>query len=52
MDFRASIDVGVLITVLGILYKGAKVADQVDMMWTVFAEEHGLSPGGAKRKRN
>lgn len=49
MDFHTSVDMATLVVLLGILVKGVKMANQLEMMWTVFAHEHGLDGQGKKK---
>lgn len=44
MHLDTAVNFSLVIALLGILWKGSKMANQVEMMWKVFAAEHGLDP--------
>jgi hypothetical protein len=51
MTFSTGVDCGLLITLLGLLWKLSQMAGQVNMMWKVFAAEHGLDPVRGHKQR-
>lgn len=46
MDIHVALESSTLFVLLGILWKGSVLTQRVEMMWKVFASEHGLDPKG------
>jgi hypothetical protein len=44
MDFNLAINISTLAALLAVLWKGSILVQRVEMMWNVFARDHGIDP--------
>jgi hypothetical protein len=50
-DLHLVTDVSTLVVLLGLLWKVSRLVQKVDLMWNVFAREHGLNGNGEVRRK-